>query len=136
MASFNDFPSISCQIECEKKFVPKVGRFNAQTQKQKKGARTMSTITSEKATTGGQEPHPLIRVVDKIDHSGFHAVNDSNQWMSVYPTTGFTQVKSVLDSGANDSCTRLHVSTGEKQTFRRKQKRTNLHCSRREENCQ
>ena len=45
LTSFDDFPSISCQIECEKKFVPKGGRFNTQTQKHKKEARTRSEIT-------------------------------------------------------------------------------------------
>ena len=104
MASFEDFPSISCQIECEKKFVPKGGRFNTQTQKQKKEARTRSKITPKRATTGGQELHPLIRVEDKDDHPRLHAVSDSSRWMSVCPTTGFTRIKSVLDSGATDSC--------------------------------
>ena len=51
-ASFDDFPSISCQIECEKKFVPKGGRFNTQSQKQKKEARTRSKITPKKAPIG------------------------------------------------------------------------------------
>ena len=49
LASFDDFPSISCQIECEKKFAPKGGRFNTQSQKQKKEARTKSKITPKKA---------------------------------------------------------------------------------------
>ena len=72
LASFDDFPSISCQIECQKKFVPKGGRFNTQTQKQKKEARTRPKVTPKKATTGGQELHPLIRE-DKDDHPELHA---------------------------------------------------------------
>ena len=35
LASCDDFPSTFCQIECERKVVPKGGRFNTQTQKQK-----------------------------------------------------------------------------------------------------
>ena len=104
MAPFDDVPSISCQFEFEKKFVPKGGRFNTQTQKQKKEARTRSKITPEKATIGGQELHPLIRVEDKDDHPVLHAVGYSSRWMTVCPTTSFTRVKSVLDSGATDSC--------------------------------
>ena len=104
LASFDDFPSISCQIEFEKKFVPKGGRFNTQTQKQKKEAQTRPEITPKKATTGGQVLRPFIRVEDKDDHPGLHAVSDSSQWLSICPTTGFTRVKSVLDSGATDSC--------------------------------
>ena len=57
-----------------------------------------------KATIGGQELHPLIRVEDTDDHPELHAVSDSSRWMSVCPTTGFTRVKSVLDSGATVSC--------------------------------
>ena len=53
LASFGDFPSISREFECEKKFVPKGGTFNIQIQKQKKEARTRSKITPKKATTGG-----------------------------------------------------------------------------------
>ena len=100
LASFDDFTSISCQIECEKKFVPKGGRFNTQTQKQKKEART-----------GGHEL-PLVDTSHihsfgwkiKMTTWGLHAVSDSSRWMSVRPTTGFTRVKSVLGSGATDSC--------------------------------
>ena len=49
LLSYDDFLSISCQIECEEKFVPKGGRFNTQTQEQKKDARTRSKITSKKS---------------------------------------------------------------------------------------
>ena len=99
LASLDDFPSISYQIECEKKFVPKGGRFNTQTQNQKKEARTRSEIMPKRATTSEQELHPLIRAEDKDDHPGRHAVSDSSQWMSVCPTTGFTRLQRVLDSG-------------------------------------
>ena len=106
----------------KRSFYTESGRFNTRTQKQKKEARTRPKITPKKATIGGQELHPLIRVEDNDDHPELHAVSDSSRWMSLCPTTGFTRVKSVLDSGATDNCTRLHVSRGAKQTFRRKQK--------------
>ena len=97
----------------------------------------MSTITSEKATTGGQEPHPRIRVENEDGHLGFHAVSDSNQWMSVCPTTGFTRAKSVLDNCANDSCAPDYMCPQVKnRPSEGSKKRTNLHCSKREEHCQ
>ena len=48
--------------------------------------------------------YPLIRVEERDDQPGLHAVSDSSRWMSACPLTGFSKVKSVLDSGATDSC--------------------------------
>ena len=104
MISYDDFPLMSCGFECEKKIVPRRGKFNTKTQKQKKEARGKSKPAPKTVSTGGQELHPLIWVEDNDDHPGLHAVSDSSRWMSVCPTTGFTRVKSVLDSGATDSC--------------------------------
>ena len=104
LASFDDFPSISREFECEKKMVTRHGKFNTKTRKQKKEARRKSQITSRQRTAGGQELHPLIRVRDTDDQQGLHAVSDSSRWMGVCPMTGFMKVKSVLDSGATDSC--------------------------------
>ena len=60
------------------------------------------------------ELQPLIRVEDTDDQRGLHAVSDSSLWMSVCPMTSFMKAKSVLDSGATDSCAPdLHVSRGE-----------------------
>ena len=104
LASFDDFPSMSREFECKKKMVTKRGQFKKKTQKQKKEAQINSKITSRKVTTGGLELHPLIRVEDNDDQPGLHAVSDSSRWMSVCPMTGFMKAKSVLDSGATDSC--------------------------------
>ena len=103
-ASFDDFPSISREFECVKKMETKRGQFKKNTQKLQKQAQIKSQSTSRKVTTGGQELHPLIRVEDRDDQPELHAVSDSSWWMSVCPTTGFMKVKSVLDSGATDSC--------------------------------
>ena len=104
LASFDGFPSISREFECEKKMVTKRGQFKKKTQKQKKESQRKSQITFRKVTTGEQELHPLVRVEDKDDQPGLHAVSDSSRWMSVCPMTDFMKVKSVLDSGATDSC--------------------------------
>ena len=70
----------------------------------KEGSTGKSKPAPKTVSIGGQELHPLIRVEDNDDHPGLHAVSDSSRWMSVCPTTGSTRVKSVLDSGATDSC--------------------------------
>ena len=137
LASFDDFPSTSREFECEKKMVPRHGKFSSKTKKQRKEARTKIQITSMKLTTGGQELHPLIRVEDTDDQPGLHAVSDSSRWMSVCPMTGFMKVKSVLDSGAIDSCAPDSMCPDVKsRPSEGKQKRSNVHRSRREENCQ
>ena len=104
LASFDAFPFISREFECKKKMVTKRGQFKKKTQKQKKEAQVKSQITSRKVTTGGLELHPLVWVEDIDDQLGLHAVSDCSRWMSVCPMTGFVRVKSVLDSGATDSC--------------------------------
>ena len=106
LESFESMPPKS-QIEClrttENKMVTRHGIFNTKTLKQKKEERRTSRIASWKLATGGQEPHPLIRVKDTDDQPGLYAVSDSSRW-SVCPMTGFMTVISVLDSGATDSC--------------------------------
>ena len=92
LASFDDFPSISHELECEKKMFTRHSKFNIKTQKQKKEARRKFRIISRKLTTSGQELHPLIRVEDTDDQPGLHAVSDSSRWMSVCPKTGFMKV--------------------------------------------
>ena len=54
-------------------------KINTQTQKQKKETRTRPKITPKKATTGGQELYPLIRVEDKDGHPELQAVSDSSR---------------------------------------------------------
>ena len=54
--------------------------------------------------SGVQELFPLIRVEEHVDQRGLHAVSDSFRWMNTCPITGFTKVKSVLDSGESASC--------------------------------
>ena len=51
-----------------------------------------------------QELYPLFRVEEHGGQPGLHAVSASSRWMSTCPLTGLTQVKSVLVSGAADSC--------------------------------
>ena len=50
--------------------------------------------------------------------------------------TGFTKVKSVLDSGASYSCAPDCMCPEVKSRPSRKQKRSNVHSSRPGENCQ
>ena len=48
--------------------------------------------------------HPLIRDEPLPEQPELNAVSDTSRWMSVCPSTGWVTVKSVLDSGATDSC--------------------------------
>ena len=47
---------------------------------------------------------PLIRDGQPSEDAELHAVSDTSRWKSVCPTTGYVTIKSVLDSGATDSC--------------------------------
>jgi hypothetical protein len=46
----------------------------------------------------------LIRDDPMPEQPELHAVSDPSRWMSVCQNTGYVTVKSVLDSGATDSC--------------------------------
>ena len=47
---------------------------------------------------------PLIRGGDEDESPGLNAVSDTSRWLSSCPQSGYVLVKSVLDSGATDSC--------------------------------
>ena len=58
-----------------------------------------------RARDDAEEKHllPLIREEDQQDHE-LNAVAETSRWLSVCQSTGCTRVRSVLDSGATDSC--------------------------------
>ena len=99
LVSFDDFPSISREFECEKKMDIRHGTFNTKTQKQKKEAweqqktarrqRETSLHEVKQEVTDVAELHPLIGVEDTDDQPGLHAVSDSSRRMNVCPMTGF-----------------------------------------------
>ena len=49
------------------------------------------------------ELQPLIRDGGMKDQE-LHPLSDTNRWLNKCPTSGYTHVRSVLDSGATDSC--------------------------------
>ena len=59
---------------------------------------------TKKTKKSYRELNPLIREDDETGLPELNAVSDTNRWLSVCPTTGFSKIKSVLDSGATDSC--------------------------------
>ena len=106
LVSVEKFPAFSTETVLEKQSVPSVGKFKKETKTQQEAAR-WQRITSfregEQEVTGVQALYPLIRVEEHDDQPGLHAVSDPSRWMSTCPLTGFTKVKSVLDSGAIDT---------------------------------
>ena len=80
LVSFDDFPSISREFECEKKMDIRHGTFNTKTQKQKKEAweqqktarrqRETSLHEVKQEVTDVAELHPLIGVEDTDDQPG------------------------------------------------------------------
>ena len=107
LVSVEDFPTISAETVFEKKCVPRVGKFKKKTQTQQKASRWQragSLHEVKQEVNGVQELYPLLRVEEREDQPGLHAVSESSRWMCTCPLTGFTKVKIVLDSGATDSC--------------------------------
>ena len=78
VVSVEDFPAICAETVFEKKIVHQNGNV--------------------------QELYPLIRVEERDDQPGLHAVSDSSRLRNTCLMTGFMKVKSVMDSGATDSC--------------------------------
>ena len=81
----------------ERKTVPKGGKFNTKTQKQKKEAQNTSKINPWGVTIGLQEVHPRIRAEDNDGQPGLQVVSECSRWMRVCPMVGFTPVKRVLE---------------------------------------
>ena len=93
--------------QCSRRSVPRVGKFKKKTQTQQKAARwqrASSLHELKQEVNGVQELYPLLRVEEREDQPGLHAVSDSSRWMCSCPLTGFTKVECVLGSGATDSC--------------------------------
>ena len=99
LASFDDVPSISREFEHKQEKEARNKRKTARLQ------RETSLHGVKQEVTDVAELHPLIRVEDTDDYPGHHAVSDSTRYMSGCPMTVFMNVKSVLGSGATDSCT-------------------------------
>ena len=74
-----------------------------QTQQKAAHGQRASSLHEVKQEVNGVPELYLLRVEEREDQPGLHAVSDSSWWMCTCPLTGFTKVRSVLDSGATDS---------------------------------
>ena len=93
MSPASHYPLLSLGKEAPDKGARKMVAFKTKTQKERKIEATRHT-----------ELNPLIREDSVIEQPELNAVSDTSRWLSLCPTTGYSKVKSVLDSGATDSC--------------------------------
>ena len=94
-------PSLCRNDARETKAVPPVrkgmGPFARKTQREKKKEARASR------SQGGATLHALISEVDGPEQPELNTVSEASRWMTVCQN-GYTRIKSVLDSGATDSC--------------------------------
>ena len=91
---------------CLSKTFPIIQETDFENNKRQRVGRGQPTALHEvkQEVNGEQELYPLSRVEEHDGQPRLHAVSDSSRWMSTCPLTGLTEVRSVLDSGATDSC--------------------------------
>ena len=104
MSSLMEYPLLSMELEPPKKKRGKMGVIKKKPQKEKKESRRNGDGAECSEVRCQEELYPLIREESHWEQPELNAVSDARRWMTVCPTTGYSKVKSVLDSGATDSC--------------------------------